>query len=44
MGDKRENQGEIRGKDVKSIVHTTVGLCKDCGYTWTDDAEDDDDW
>lgn len=31
---KRENQGEVRGKKGKQIVHKTVGLCKDCGYTW----------
>ena len=31
---RRENQGEIRGKKSKKIVHKTVGFCKDCGYTW----------
>ena len=31
---KRENQGEIRGKNAKRIVHRTVGYCKDCGNTW----------
>ena len=31
---KRENQGEIRGKKSKQVVHKTVGFCKDCGYTW----------
>ena len=31
---KRENQGEVRGKKGKQIVHKTVGFCKDCGYTW----------
>ena len=31
---KRENQGEIRGKKAKRIVHRTVGYCKDCGNTW----------
>ena len=30
----RENQGEIRGKNKKTIVHRTVGYCKDCGATW----------
>lgn len=30
----RENQGEIRGKNNKRIVHKTVGFCKDCGFTW----------
>ena len=31
---KRENQGEIRGKNAKRIIHQTVGFCKDCGATW----------
>ena len=31
---KRENQGEIRGKNSKQVVHRTVGFCKDCGATW----------
>ena len=31
---KRENQGEVRGKNAKRIIHRTVGYCKDCGYTW----------
>lgn len=31
---KRENQGEIRGKNAKRVIHRTVGFCKDCGYTW----------
>ncbi len=31
---KRENQGEIRGKKTRTIVHQTIGFCKDCGYTW----------
>lgn len=30
----RENQGEIRGKNAKQIVHRTVGYCQDCGHTW----------
>ena len=33
----RENQGEVRGENGKQIVHYTVGLCKDCGYTWRAD-------
>ena len=36
---KRENQGEIRSKSAKKIVHTTVGYCKDCGYTWYPQGE-----
>lgn len=35
---KRENQGEVRGKNGKRIVHCTVGVCKDCGYTWRTDS------
>ncbi len=31
---KRENQGEVRGKNSKSVIHRTVGFCKDCGFTW----------
>ena len=31
---KRENQGEVQEKNAKRIIHTTVGLCKDCGFTW----------
>ena len=34
----RENQGEVRGKNTKRIVHHTVGVCKDCGYTWRTDG------
>lgn len=35
---RRENQGEIRGKNHKSVVHRTVGVCKDCGHTWYADT------
>ena len=31
---RRENQGEIRGKNSRQIIHRTVGFCKDCGHTW----------
>lgn len=34
---RRENQGEVKGKKSKQIVHRTVGVCKDCGYTWFED-------
>ena len=30
----RENQGEVRDRYSKQIIHRTVGFCKDCGYTW----------
>lgn len=36
---RRENQGEIKGKKTKQIVHRTVGVCKDCGYTWFEDEK-----
>ncbi len=32
---QRENHGEYRKKNGKTIVHKTVGFCQDCGYTWT---------
>jgi len=31
----REKQGEIKGKNRLAVVRSTVGFCKDCGYTWT---------
>ncbi|MBR2520982.1 MAG: hypothetical protein IKE62_02215 [Oscillospiraceae bacterium] len=37
---RRENQGEIRGKNAKRIVHRTVGICKNCGNTWYEDEEE----
>ncbi len=33
----REKQGEIKGKRGTTIVRSTVGVCKDCGYTWQTD-------
>ena len=36
---KRENQGEIKGKNSKQVVHRTVGVCHDCGNTWFADNE-----
>ncbi len=36
---RRENQGEVRGKNSKQVIHRTVGLCKDCGATWYADGE-----
>ena len=30
----REKQGEITGKNGTAVVRRTVGVCKDCGYTW----------
>lgn len=35
---KRENQGEISGKNSKQVIHRTVGMCKDCGATWYADS------
>lgn len=37
---KRENQGEIRGKQSKIVIHKTVGFCKDCGFTWYPSEEE----
>lgn len=34
----RENQGELRGKNAKQIIHRTVGFCQDCGHTWYPDS------
>ena len=34
----REKQGEIRGKGGTAVVRSTVGMCKDCGYTWQTDS------
>lgn len=34
----REKQGEIRGKEGITVVRSTVGFCKDCGYTWHTDG------
>lgn len=31
----REKQGELKGKNGTAVVRTTIGLCKDCGYTWS---------
>lgn len=35
---RREKHGEIQEKKKKVVVHETVGLCKDCGFTWTTTA------
>ncbi len=32
---RRENHGVIQGKSKKVVVHKTIGMCNDCGYTWT---------
>lgn len=31
----REKQGELKGKKGTAIVRSTVGVCKDCGHTWS---------
>ena len=36
----RENHGEVKEKSSKKIVHKTVGVCNDCGYTWYLDVEE----
>ncbi|WP_026835534.1 zinc ribbon domain-containing protein [Eubacterium xylanophilum] len=30
----REKQGEYKGKRGTSVLRKTIGICKDCGYTW----------
>ena len=30
----RETQGQLYGKSSTAVVRSTVGVCKDCGYTW----------
>lgn len=30
----REMQGELKGKNRTTVIRSTIGLCKDCGYTW----------
>lgn len=30
----REKQGDYKGKKGTTVVRSTVGVCKDCGYTW----------
>lgn len=35
----REKQGEVQGKNGKAVVRATVGLCKDCGYTWNTSSD-----
>lgn len=30
----REKQGEVRVKNGTVVIRSTVGFCKDCGYTW----------
>lgn len=34
----REKQGEIKGKRGTAVIRSTVGICKDCGYTWENDS------
>ena len=31
----REKQGEMLGDNGSAVVHATVGICHDCGYTWS---------
>lgn len=31
----REKQGEVLGNAGSAVVHATVGVCHDCGYTWS---------
>lgn len=35
----REKQGELRGTKGVAVIRETVGVCKDCGYTWNETSE-----
>ena len=35
----REKQGEVKDKRGTAVLRSTVGVCKDCGYTWRADSE-----
>lgn len=35
----REKQGEVKGKRGTAVVRSTVGMCKDCGYTWHTESD-----
>ncbi len=37
----REKQGEYHGANGTAIIHATVGVCKDCGYTWETSSHTD---
>jgi len=30
----REKMGEVKGKSSTHVIRKTIGVCKDCGYTW----------
>ncbi len=32
---EREERGAVASGGSYSIIHETVGICKDCGYTWS---------
>ena len=34
----REKQGELKGRRGTAVIRSTVGVCKDCGYTWQTDS------
>lgn len=33
---RREKQGEVKQKKGTVTVHATIGMCKDCGFTWNE--------
>lgn len=37
----RENQGAVYGKNANRVIHRTVGLCSDCGFTWYPNSEEE---
>ena len=36
----REQAGEIVEEDSRRVIYKTVGICGDCGYTWTPEVDD----
>lgn len=34
----REQQGSVNAQYGNRVIYRTVGLCKDCGYTWCPDT------
>lgn len=38
----REKQGEVKSKKGMKVVHSTIGMCKDCGHTWAAEGNSED--
>ena len=37
---RRESVGEVRGRGASQVIHRTVGICKDCGYTFEKSSDE----